>query len=164
MQADPAISGSIAEKWLHSSEHAGCDTSCNLCLRDFYNMPYHGLLDWRLALDMARLAASPSMSVDLVTPWGTDPNPWTTITAIPNAPVSATMLRLGYNRSEVFGVLQGFVHPTKGRIVIQRHPLWNDQHPEWQRAVQFAIAKYPEAHIMPMNPFRALRRPADYVE
>jgi hypothetical protein len=35
-----------------------CDTSCNLCVRDFYDMPYHGVLDWRLGLDMVRLAAT----------------------------------------------------------------------------------------------------------
>jgi DEAD/DEAH box helicase domain-containing protein len=161
-QADPAVSGSIAEKWLHASEHAGCDTSCNLCLRDFYNLPYHGLLDWRLALDMARLAASPGATVDLVTPWGSTPNPWTTLASASQTTVSATMLRLGYGSPEAFGALQGFLHPTKG-IAIQRHPLWNDQHPEWQRSVQAAQAKYPKARIVPMNPFRALRRPADYV-
>jgi hypothetical protein len=72
------------------------------------------------------------------------------------------MLRLGYGSPEAFGALQGFVHPTKG-VAIQRHPLWNDQHPEWQRAVQAVQAKYPKARIVPMNPFRALRRPADYV-
>ncbi|MCG8350473.1 MAG: hypothetical protein MI924_22125, partial [Chloroflexales bacterium] len=161
-QADPAVPGSIAEKWLGSHEHSGCDTSCNLCLRDFYNLPYHGLLDWRLALDMARLAASPNATVDLVTPWGSTPNPWTALTSAPTAAVPATMLRLGYETTKQFGMLQGFVHTKKG-ILIQRHPLWQDDHPEWQRAVQAAQAKYPNAQVKAMNPFRALRRPADYV-
>lgn len=162
-QADPSVPNSIAEKWLLSNEHSGCDTSCNLCLRDFYNLPYHGLLDWRLALDMARLAASPNATVDLITPWGSMPNPWSTLTSGPNASVPAIMQRLGYEGPKPFGTLQGFFHKTKGIVAIQRHPLWNDQHPEWQRAVQAAQAQYPSARIERMNPFRALRRPADYV-
>lgn len=159
-QANPSVSGSLAEKWLRSREHAGCDTSCNLCLRDFYNQPYHGLLDWRLALDMARLAASPGAIVDLSTPWGSTPNPWEALTS---TTVPAIMQRLGYGSAETFGVLSGFVHTNKGIVAIQRHPLWRDQHPEWRQAVQDAQTKYPKARIIPLNPFRALRRPADYV-
>src|SRR5262249_32666968 len=54
-QADPNHPDSIAERWLTPGRAHECDTSCNVCLRDFYNLPYHGLLDWRLALDMARV-------------------------------------------------------------------------------------------------------------
>ncbi len=36
----------------HSSE---CDSSCYDCLRDYFNMRYHPLLDWRLAADMLDL-------------------------------------------------------------------------------------------------------------
>lgn len=32
-----------------------CDSSCYDCLRDYYNMAYHPLLDWRLARDMLGL-------------------------------------------------------------------------------------------------------------
>ncbi len=33
-----------------------CDSSCYDCLRDYDNQRFHSLLDWRLALDMVRLA------------------------------------------------------------------------------------------------------------
>jgi ATP-dependent helicase YprA (DUF1998 family) len=36
----------------HSDE---CDSSCYDCLRDYFNMRYHPLLDWRLAADMLDL-------------------------------------------------------------------------------------------------------------
>lgn len=68
-QADPGVSESIAAKWLAVGHAGDCDTSCNLCLRDFYNMPYHGLLDWRLGLDMARVATT-GLVPDLVSKWG----------------------------------------------------------------------------------------------
>ena len=39
----------------HGEAGALCDSACYDCLRDYRNMPYHGLLDWRLALDMLDL-------------------------------------------------------------------------------------------------------------
>jgi hypothetical protein len=46
------------------ANHASlCDSSCYDCLRDYYNMPYHPLLDWRLASDM--LAVAMGYKVDL---------------------------------------------------------------------------------------------------
>lgn len=46
------------------ANHASlCDSSCYDCLRDYYNMPYHPLLDWRLARDM--LAVAMGREVDL---------------------------------------------------------------------------------------------------
>ncbi len=55
-QADLTVQNSIANRWLAQGHEDECDTSCNICLRDYRNLPYHGLLDWRLALDMARIA------------------------------------------------------------------------------------------------------------
>lgn len=39
------------------SEHHlnNCDSSCYQCLQDFANLHYHGLLNWRLGLDMAKM-------------------------------------------------------------------------------------------------------------
>jgi DEAD/DEAH box helicase domain-containing protein len=33
-------------------------------LRDFYNQQYHGVLDWRLGLDLAKIANNPNGSID----------------------------------------------------------------------------------------------------
>jgi hypothetical protein len=43
--------GRLAEPG-HSEQ---CDSSCYDCLRDYYNMAYHPLLDWRLGRDMLDL-------------------------------------------------------------------------------------------------------------
>lgn len=48
---------------LHSSR---CDSSCYDCLREFYNMGYHPLLDWRLATDLFSLMASGTLDLG---PW-----------------------------------------------------------------------------------------------
>jgi hypothetical protein len=39
---------------------------------EFGNMAYHPLLDWRLGLDMARLAVDPAAQIDLVYPYWSD--------------------------------------------------------------------------------------------
>ena len=38
----------------HTNAGQHCDSSCYECLRDYRNMPYHPLLDWRLAIDLAK--------------------------------------------------------------------------------------------------------------
>ena len=41
----------------------GCDSSCYDCLRDYYNMNYHPILDWRLAYDMLGLLDGSEIAV-----------------------------------------------------------------------------------------------------
>lgn len=45
-----------AELAVHNDNGAVCDSSCYECLRDYRNMAYHPLLDWRLASDVLELA------------------------------------------------------------------------------------------------------------
>ena len=59
---DEELPSLVGEAWdyvrsvLEKDEHQGkCDSSCYDCLRDYFNMPYHPLLDWRLARDLLAL-------------------------------------------------------------------------------------------------------------
>ena len=160
-QANPDNLESLADAWMKDSHIYECDTSCNACLRDFYNLPYHGLLDWRLALDMVRLAAAPTDTIDLVSPWGKHENPWRRLLQGTDAPVPATMKRIGYGEPVPFADLRGYI--SRQKIWIERHPLWTDEHPTYREAYAAAKQDYPHHQIDPMNPFLALRRPADYV-
>ncbi|NJL03541.1 MAG: DEAD/DEAH box helicase [Chloroflexaceae bacterium] len=162
-QGDQQIQSSIAAKWIASEHSAACDTSCNLCLRDFHNLPYHGLLDWRLGLDMVRIARSPAAKIDLASPWDTAPSPWAAIVSAATAPVTATMKRLGYNDPVPFATLAGYINDKHRRLVIACHPLWQADHPDWLAAQAAATAQYPSYDVKQMNPFRLLRRPAEYV-
>ena len=171
-QADPFREGSIAQRWLDRTPPADplasvphgleCDTSCNRCLRDFHNLAYHGLLDWRLALDMARIAVG-GAALDLSTPWGMHPNPWASLLDGPDTPVPATMSRLGYPTIHSFAGVTGFVHRNNNRIRLVCHPLWAEAHPRFVAARQEAERAFPGAAVTRMNPFRLLRRPADYI-
>ena len=159
--------GSIAAKWSEFSAPAGavtphaaeCDTSCNRCLRDFQNLSYHGLLDWRLALDMAAIVASPSVVIDLDSPRDGYANPWSNLVTGAAAPVPATLARLGYEAEQMFGPLRGYVKQNGQLAMIERHPLWGDDHPSWIAAEAMARERYPE--VRPINPYRTIRRPAD---
>lgn len=158
--ARPNNQESIAKKWLDES-HLSCDTSCNKCLRDYNNMPYHGLLDWRLALDMARIASGETR-IDLTTDWFEHSNPWSSITqdAIP-----AALKKLHFSPPETYNNLRVFIRTQNNRdkILIERHPLWRDEHPEYIEAYRMVQRQYPNHEIEPMNPYRAIRRPSDYV-
>ena len=164
-QANPDISDSLADVWMKEFHSRGCDTSCNACLRDFYNLPYHGLLDWRLALDMVRLATSSNATIDLVSPLGKHENPWQPLLRGFDAPVPATMQRIGYGAPIQFAGLRGYVKQLQRQqqILIECHPLWTKEHPVYHEAVTAARQEYPHHQIHPMNPFRLLRRPADYI-
>jgi len=104
--------------FLVSGQHAGpgadaCRTSCPDCLRDFNNLPYHPILDWRLGLDMARLALDPTAPIDFsVTYWqGLD-------TAVAG-PYFAS--KPGWQQMTIGGLQAG----RRGNVVeIITHPLW----------------------------------------
>jgi hypothetical protein len=138
-------------------------------LRDYQNLAYHRLL-----------VLSASATIDLNSPNGSIPNPWSELYQGMNAPITATLQRLGYGLPTQFGTLTGYVHqnPKRQTILILRHPLWQDDHPEWiaseampslrdaTRTASFANAKaqtpYRDYEVKPVNPFLILRRPGDY--
>jgi Lhr-like helicase len=163
-QAEIDNDRSIAYRWLNPQVHGrNCDTSCNNCLRDYRNLAYHGLLDWRLALDMARLVRDPSVTIDLISDWGNNcRNPWQSLVT---GVISKTFQRLGYGIPTQFANLTGFVKNQRNtkEIRIIRHPLWQNDHPEWVNAEAVAREQYPSHNISSANPLIALRRPGDYV-
>jgi hypothetical protein len=158
---------SVASKWMNratSIDHGlNCDTSCNLCLRDFGNLAYHGLLDWRLALDMARVASFSLSKVDLVSDWHSQRNPWRDLVEGNGAPVPTLLKQLGYNDPLSFGTLRVYKHAKKKKLLIECHPLWLEDHPDYQRTYADVRKRHAEFEIARMNPFMALRRPAVYI-
>ncbi|HEX2094450.1 MAG TPA: DEAD/DEAH box helicase [Longimicrobiaceae bacterium] len=160
-EVDSARPRSLASAWLRPEHASECDTSCNRCLRDFFNLPYHGLLDWRLALDMARLARDPAYMPDLRagTPGG---QLWQSLVDGANAPVVRMLEGLRYRPAGEFDGLQTYVSDVpRPTVLILRHPLWQDDHPDFGVARTAAQNQYPGAYVRGINPFRLLRRPAD---
>lgn len=96
--------------------HAGtCQTSCPDCLRDFSNLAYHNILDWRLGIDLARLALDPAAPIDF------SPQYWHGVDAAVAAPYFAAMP--GGWQQATFGGLQAGRRGNRAEIIT--HPLWD---------------------------------------
>src|SRR5439155_25840727 len=52
----------LALRWASEAHAQDCDWSCPNCLRSWDNRRTHGLLDWRLGLDVAELALGRPLS------------------------------------------------------------------------------------------------------
>lgn len=95
---------------LAQPDHADtCTASCYRCLRDYGNMSYHALLDWRLARDLLGVLRGGKLAIDIeaqeraVANWahGYDATPLASVTAAVR-----------------------FTHPQLGdHVLIGRHPL-----------------------------------------
>ena len=128
-----------------------CLSSCHRCLRDYGNMAYHPLLDWRLGLDMVRLALDPDCSIDLTQPH------WRTAVAR----TARTYLQgLNYTEAELAGLLAG-IDQGAGEALILTHPLWDQDaanfHPQVSRAVAEAELRGLRWELRTL--FRAVRFP-----
>ena len=160
----------LADQWLARTADeysplghgAQCDTSCHRCLRDYENMAFHGLLDWRLALEMARIAADASAVVDLASDWAPGVmNPWRSL----EATVDAIASQLGYARFPTADGVWSYVRNDQRRapptVLLVGHPLWIEGHERIDEARRVAASTYPSAAVIVSNPFRIVRRPSD---
>ncbi len=91
-----------------------CDSACYDCLKDYSNMIYHGLLDWRLAMDMARYALN-GVAPDLSGYW---------------SGMTSKLMRdfcAAFDWDYVDDApLPCAERPDWGEAIIPIHPLWND--------------------------------------
>jgi DEAD/DEAH box helicase domain-containing protein len=141
--------GALIARWTAPDHSDSCDGSCGRCLRDYQNQPYHGLLDWRLALDMADIALGKSEAPSLVS--------WQRLFESSNSPITKALGHLGFT----FRALEGTFVFEKPRIspMVLVHPLWTEDHPVIQKA-RVDVG----GDIRPMSVFLALRRPADALD
>ncbi|HJP78059.1 MAG TPA: DEAD/DEAH box helicase [Pseudonocardiaceae bacterium] len=113
---EPAIFASLLDDVdtylarLAEQDHAAiCSASCYRCLRDYGNMSYHALLDWRLARDLLEVLRTGHLTLDLAAQRRALDN-WShgyNATPIPSVP----------------GTVR-FTHPQLGDyILVVRHPL-----------------------------------------
>ncbi len=132
--------------WLGTHESSGktCDSACYDCLKDYRNMPYHGLLDWRLAVDL----------LDLLRGRGFDPDRrWGTLS---EAAVGSFAQEFDFER-----VPAGALPAARlaGTTLVAIHPL-EDERPEQtsERAAEALLEAGDGAQLR--DAFNLLRRPA----
>ena len=142
----------VADLMSHSHK-ANCDSSCYDCLRNYRNMSYHGLLDWRLGISLFRALQSPAFAC------GHDGN--FSFPDLENWFETALSLRDLFVRSfgnmtpRQFGPLPGCEIGGKQILVI--HPLWDPIHPEGHLAE--SIADCGQEEVATLTTFDLLRRP-----
>lgn len=141
-----------------------CDQACYECLCRFGNQHWHGLLDWRLGLDVISLLATPDFRIGLdgrfETPGLMD---WPEIADRAAREVDAVFGRGRRRRERIDGL--ELVEVDEGRDVwlVVTHPLWDwsyllDSHP---RLADFAREHF---RVLPASTFDLSRRLASAVE
>jgi DEAD/DEAH box helicase domain-containing protein len=131
--------------------HAGlCRTSCPDCLRDFSNLAYHNILDWRMGLDLARLALDPAAAIDFSVPY------WQGLDTAAAVPYFAAMP--GWQPTAFNGLLAG---QRRNQVEIIVHPLWNTDLNRFgpQLAAAYAQAAASGFQVTFKSIFEVLRRP-----
>lgn len=147
--------GTISKSWM--AHETACDSSCAQCLRDYTNLSYHPLLDWRLASDMVRILAG-----DTDTP-SFEGSYWSTLVEGTSSPIATSLRQLDFQRIDIGGEVPAFSLQRRGQVstLIVRHPLWVDEHPEVMRARTTIGRQHPSAVVKVASPLVLLRRPTE---
>jgi len=128
---------------------ARCQTSCPDCLRDYSNLAWHNILDWRMALDLARLALDARATIDF------SPVHWQSLAsaAIPNY-----FRALGWVSLTLAGLPGAYSQArSEGQVIV--HPLWSETHPVIIAAEAYARANRITQPLLRKTLFEILRRP-----
>jgi Lhr-like helicase len=146
----PNVRGRLSERTNTTDHGAACRTSCHDCMRDYSNLAYHSILDWRLGLDMARLALDASAAMDF------SPDYWT---GIPDLAIARLNFALPGSTVAHFAGLPAVTH--RRRTIIAAHPLWDIRlaslHPALDRAAAAARAAGLDPEFK--STFMLIRRP-----
>lgn len=116
----PLSEGGEIYNQLISSEHqAGCTSSCYDCIRDYSNQKVHSILDWRLGLDIARLARDQNAVIDFSISY------WYNYIF---STIKNMLVNNSYTVEEKLGTLIG--KDPYGENYILVHPLWSKEYVE----------------------------------
>jgi len=145
------------ERWSKPSHTESCDRSCPDCLRNYGNRFSHGLLDWRLGLDLAEVA----LGIPL------DTSRW-----IKGAgdPAIASFVELARQNEAPIEVSEhaGLASLSRGeRVLVLSHPLWHlaeglaqPTQVAAKESVVAALGQYTEVSFVDVRDFAA--RPVSY--
>lgn len=141
---------------LLAAEHQReCLTSCYRCLREYGNMAYHPLLDWRLGLDMVRLALDAQAEISLAYGYWRE---------LAEEVASTYFAGLELDAHIVAGLHVGLPRePNDGarRARVLTHPLWDHDERNFGAPLARAVATLRDQDYQPeyRSLFRAIRFP-----
>ena len=145
-------SDSFVGSILEAGHKGDCDASCYNCLRNYRNMGYHGLLDWRLGMSLLRCLQSGSFECGVRGEFAfPDLEGWME---------QATKLRDSFSSSfsatrRTFGHLPGLEIGNKQVLIV--HPLWDRRHPVG--LLVEGLASCGDENSQTLDTFNLLRRP-----
>jgi DEAD/DEAH box helicase domain-containing protein len=170
--ADDAFAGTALTQDLHGeflcglfqeSHRQKCDWSCYSCLRNFRNMRFHPLLDWKLGTSMLRILSDANEQVGLDGDWrkvelfGWLDSNWKSV---------ESFIASFRNAAESpFDVIEGSGCPAfqyGGKAVVVRHPLWDTENPEGIFAEALATVHQAVGfgNVLSVDSFDLVRRPS----
>lgn len=140
-----------------------CDSSCYQCLRDYTNMAYHPLLDWRLGLDLVNLCLDKDYTINLEASY------WTSL--VENVQKNLVGLIDDANKMEWdnrYGIhILLDRTESKKRAFILHHPL-ADYDEDDPRSDEFgrvlAELERENFHLRKINIFEAIRRVSEFIK
>lgn len=111
------IQDDLAQTFEQHSQNSNCQSSCPDCLRNYNNQALHPYLDWRLALDLADLAAGGDLS----------PQRWfgRAEGEVQNFAEAFHLIPMA------LGPLHGAMDVMTGRVAFFGHPLWRLDEDYW---------------------------------
>jgi DEAD/DEAH box helicase domain-containing protein len=108
--------GKLYQELLYTENHKDCVSSCYDCLRDYYNQHEHNLLNWRFALDLARISNDKNEILDFSQEyWGNFFNEY------------LNKLLVNKDNSKLICKNDNyFILDKKGHLFLVKHPFWKD--------------------------------------
>ncbi|MCK4269220.1 MAG: hypothetical protein KAW93_01945, partial [Methanogenium sp.] len=149
----PDVEDESFSAFLISDEHSqSCSSACYDCLMSFWNMRYHGLLDWRLGLSYLRCLDDRDYQC------GLDGN--FNLPELMNWQDHADKLTQNYAMSFNFDYHENSIIPmikTKNSLALIVHPLWDTLNPSG--ILKAAIDEVDGEIDVFVDTFNLLRRP-----
>lgn len=153
---------SLTSKICSGDHPSECLSSCYDCLRSYWNMQYHSLLDWRLGLSYLRLMGESNYMCGLdgdfdkpeLKGWG----------SFASSLRDSFVTHLNYAAGgssyspKTWGIVPGF--EVVDKKVLVTHPLWDIEKPEGILMEALEDALQDGGSIYAIDTFNLLRRPA----
>lgn len=152
LQADTFL-----EKLLKDEHRNSCRLACYSCLRNFRNMRYHAILDWRLGVSLLRVMGDYNTKCGWDGSWASrDLEDWL---AQAEASIRYYCQHFGDTSDcKKFGALWGFAAPGN-KTVLVTHSLWDTSDMRGQLAEAYDAAIAGGANVRVVDLFDLARRP-----
>ncbi len=140
-----------------------CDSSCYKCMRDYSNMAYHPLLDWRLGIDLVNLCLDKDYPINLGIPY------WAPLVES----VKKNLVELIDSKNEMewenrhgIPMLLNRMQNTKKAFILH-HPLadYDESDPRSEEFARVVVELEKEKFlIQKINIFEAIRRVSEFIK